>query len=122
MENIGRIIRVMGPVVDVRFDNGRLPKINEALTVQVEGTSRTMEVAQQMGGGEVRCIMMDASEGLAKNMKVKADGRAITVPVGEKVLGRMFNVLGNNIDGKDPVDADERWEIHRKAPSFEQPP
>ena len=120
MENTGKIIRVMGPVVDVRFDSGRLPKINEALTVQVEGSVRTMEVAQQLGAGEVRCIMMDASEGLAGSMKVKADGRAITVPVGEKTLGRMFNVLGENIDGKDRVDAEERWEIHRKAPSFEK--
>ena len=120
MENTGKIIRVMGPVVDVRFDSGKLPKINEALTVQAEGSVRTMEVAQQLGGGEVRCIMMDASEGLAKNMKVTAKGTAITVPVGRQTLGRMFNVLGENIDGKDPVEAEEKWEIHRKAPAFEK--
>lgn len=120
MEYTGKIIRIMGPVVDVWFEDGRIPRIKEALTVNAEGGIRTMEVAQQTGKQEVRCIMMDTSEGLAKNMAVKAEGRGITVPVGEKNLGRMFNVLGENIDGKAPVEAEEHWSIHRKAPAFEK--
>lgn len=120
MEYTGKIIRIMGPVVDVWFEDGRIPRIKEALTVNAEGGIRTMEVAQQTGKQEVRCIMMDTSEGLAKNMDVKAEGRGITVPVGEKTLGRMFNVLGENIDGKAPIEAEEHWSIHRKAPAFEK--
>ncbi len=120
MEYTGKIIRIMGPVVDVRFEDGKIPRIKEALTVETEGTVRTMEVAQQTGKNEVRCIMMDTSEGLSKNMTVKANGRGITVPVGEKTLGRMFNVLGENIDGKAAVETEEKWTIHRKAPAFEK--
>lgn len=118
MEQQGKIIRVMGPVVDVRFSSGRIPKIDEALTVEAEGTVRTMEVAQQTGNQEVRCIMMGTSEGLAKGMTVVSNGQGITVPVGEQTLGRMFNMLGNPIDGGEPVEGDERWSIHRKAPDF----
>ncbi len=120
-KNIGKIIRIMGPVVDVRFDHGsHLPKINEALTVDPDGVIRTMEVSQQLDATDVRCIMMDPSEGLAKNMSVMATGSGITTPVGEKVLGRMFNVLGHAIDGKEQPKAEERWPIHRKAPDFEK--
>ena len=120
-KNIGKIIRIMGPVVDVRFDHGsHLPKINEALTVDPDGVIRTMEVSQQLDATDVRCIMMDPSEGLAKNMSVMATGSGITTPVGEKVLGRMFNVLGQAIDGKEQPKAEERWPIHRKAPDFEK--
>lgn len=120
MEYTGKIIRIMGPVVDVRFEEGRIPHIKEALAVETEGAKRIMEVAQQINQMDVRCIMMDTSEGLAKNMTVKTEGKAITVPVGEKTLGRMFNVLGENIDGGTPVETMERWPIHRKAPEFEK--
>lgn len=120
MTNQGTIIRIMGPVVDVRFENGRLPKIREALTVASQGQIRTMEVAHQTGGHIVRCIMMDTSEGLAKGMPVESRGSGITVPVGERTLGRMFNVLGEAIDGGAEIDGKEAWCIHRKAPAFEK--
>jgi F-type H+-transporting ATPase subunit beta len=116
----GKIIRIMGAVVDVRFAKDGVPKIREALVVEVEGEKRTMEVAQQLGNGEVRCIMLDTSEGLAKGMEVTARGTGISIPVGEKTLGRMFNVLGEAIDGKEEPDSEEHWCIHRKAPAFEK--
>ena len=115
----GKIVQVSGSVVDVRFEEN-LPKIREALTVKVDGEERVMEVASHIGGNLVRCIMLAGSEGLARDMKVKATGNNITVPVGECTLGRMFNVLGKPIDGKGDIPEDvERWNIHRKAPSFE---
>ena len=120
MNEQGKIIQIMGPVVDVRFKEGKIPKIKEALTVEVEGSKRVMEVAQQMGDGVVRCVMMDTSEGLAKGFDVTATGSGISVPVGEKVLGRMFNLLGEPIDGGEKIDSEEKWCIHRKAPAFEK--
>ncbi|MCR4649207.1 MAG: F0F1 ATP synthase subunit beta, partial [Lachnospiraceae bacterium] len=115
----GRIIQVSGSVVDVRFEEN-LPKIREALSVMVDGEERVMEVASHIGNSMVRCIMLSGSEGLARDMEVKASGNNITVPVGECTLGRMFNVLGKPIDGKGDIPDDvERWNIHRKAPSFE---
>ena len=117
----GKIIQVSGSVVDVRFEPGHLPKIKEALTVNVDGRQVVMEVAQHIGNGCVRCIMLAGSEGLARNMEVSATGNNIQVPVGECTLGRMFNVLGQPIDGGDAIPADkERWNIHRKAPSFDE--
>ena len=117
----GKIIQVSGSVVDVRFEPGHLPKIKEALTVNVDGHEVVMEVAQHIGNGCVRCIMLAGSEGLARNMEVSATGNNIQVPVGECTLGRMFNVLGQPIDGGDAIPADkERWNIHRKAPSFDE--
>jgi F-type H+-transporting ATPase subunit beta len=110
----------MGAVVDVAFSNGKVPKIKDALAVMVDGEKRMMEVAQQLGDGEVRCIMLDTSEGLSKGMAVEATGSGITVPVGESTLGRMFNVLGETIDGKEKPETDEKWCIHRKAPAFEK--
>ena len=117
----GKIVQVSGSVVDVRFEPGHLPKIKEALTVHVDGRDVVMEVAQHIGNYTVRCIMLAGSEGLARNMDVIATGNNIQVPVGECTLGRMFNVLGQPIDGGEPVPADqERWNIHRKAPSFDE--
>ena len=119
----GTIIRVAGPVVDVQFAAGRLPALQEALTVTAEGTERTMEVAQHVNESTVRCIMLSASEGLGKGMVVTATGHGLTAPVGEATLGRMFDPLGRPIDGKGPVDDLPHWPIHRKAPSFaEQKP
>lgn len=116
----GKIIQVSGSVVDVRFEPGHLPKINEALTVDIDDKQLVMEVAQHIGNNAVRCIMLCGSEGLARNMVVKATGNTIQVPVGEATLGRMFNVLGQPIDGGAEIPADqERWGIHRNAPSFE---
>ena len=119
----GTIIRVAGPVVDVQFPQGKLPALQEALTVTAEGTERTMEVAQHVNETTVRCIMLSASEGLGKGMAVTATGHGLTAPVGEGTLGRMFDPLGRPIDGKGPTDTLPHWPIHRKAPSFaEQKP
>ena len=119
----GTIIRVAGPVVDVKFTEGKLPALQEALTVTAEGTERTMEVAQHVNETTVRCIMLSASEGLGKGMVVTATGHGLNAPVGEGTLGRMFDPLGRPIDGKGPVDDLPHWSIHRKAPSFaEQKP
>ncbi len=119
--NIGKIVAVSGPVVDVEFSNGLLPKIKEALVVNVRDADRVMEVAQHVGKHVVRCIMLAESEDLARGMKVTATGAGIKVPVGACTLGRVFNVLGQPIDGGPPVEADskQRWEIHWGAPKFE---
>ena len=117
--NYGKITQVMGPVVDVQFD-GDLPKIKEALEVQNNGRRAVMEVAQHIGSNTVRCIMLAASEGLYKDMQVVATGDSIKVPVGEKTLGRLFNVVGDTIDDLENLDNEEHWSIHRKAPSFDE--
>ena len=118
--NTGKITQISGPVIDCRFAPGELPKIKEALTVNVKGAQRVMEVAQHTGKDRVRCILLGASENLARGMEVTATGRAISVPVGDRTLGRMFNVLGETIDGEGDLSDGERWEIHRKAPGFEE--
>ena len=110
-------------MVDVKFTGGKLPALQESLTVTAEGTERTMEVAQHVDETTVRCIMLSASEGLGKGMEVTATGHGLNAPVGEGTLGRMFDPLGRPIDGKGPVDDLPHWPIHRKAPSFaEQKP
>lgn len=117
----GKIVEVSGPVVDCEFEPGQLPKIKEALRVTVAGKERVMEVAQHIGRDTVRCIMLAESENLARGMEVIADGHGIQVPVGTCTLGRMFNVLGKPIDGKEEIPATElRWNIHRKPPVFEE--
>ena len=116
----GVIVRVEGSVVDVAFEQGKLPRIREALTVRAGGRQLVMEAARHVEGNAVRCIMLGGSEGLARGMEVVAEGRTIEVPVGEGTLGRMFNVLGEPIDGGEPVQTEEHWSIHRSAPSFEE--
>ena len=117
----GKIRRVSGSVTDVYFEGGKLPKIREALYVTVDEKKRVMEVAQHIGDNTVRCIMLSESEGIARDMEVCAEGHDISVPVGEETLGRMFNVLGEPIDGGAPVPEDtERWNIHRAAPAFDE--
>ncbi len=116
--NKGKIIQVMGPVVDVAFENGNLPHIQDALTVMNNGKRCVMEVAQHIGGDVVRCIMLASSEGLYKDMEVEATGQGIAVPVGEKTLGRLFNVLGDTLDGGKSLEGEEKWVIHRDPPSF----
>jgi F-type H+-transporting ATPase subunit beta len=113
----GRISQVIGPVVDVAFTGHYLPKIKEALRIKNNGRYEIMEVAKHIGNHLVRCIMMDAAEGLCRDMEVEATGEYIKVPVGAPTLGRMFNVLGEVIDGGEPLPEDtERWVIHREAP------
>ena len=101
--NKGRIVQVMGPVVDVLFENGDLPYIKDALEVDNNGKKCIMEVAQHLGNNEVRCLMLAASEGLCKDMEVTATGAGIKVPVGEQTLGRLFNVLGETIERRSKV-------------------
>ena len=114
----GKISAISGSVVDVEFD-GVLPKLRDALTVTVNGKKRVMEVAQHIGGGSVRCIMLAGSEGLSLGAAVTSDGGGIKVPVGKEVLGRVFNVLGETIDGGEPIPPEvKRSPIHRKAPAF----
>jgi len=115
----GKIVQVLGPVVDVVFENGKLPAIKDALEVQNGDKKCVMEVAQHIGNDVVRCVMLASSEGLSRDMEVVATGSGIKTPVGEKTLGRLFNVLGETIDGGEQVDS-EKWEIHREAPSFEE--
>ena len=115
----GKIIQVMGPVVDVAFEDGNLPHIQDALLVENQGKRCVMEVAQHIGGDVVRCVMLSASEGLQRDMEVEATGSGIQVPVGEKTLGRLFNVLGETIDGGESLDGEQKWVIHRDPPSFE---
>ncbi len=117
--NTGKIVAVSGPVIDVAFAHGQLPKIKEALTVMVDGRERVMEVMQHAGNDTVRCIMLAESDNLVRGMQVHAQGEGIKVPVGEQTLGRMFNVLGAPIDGGAPIPKEApHWEIHRDAPPF----
>ncbi|MFP6130580.1 F0F1 ATP synthase subunit beta [Helicobacter pylori] len=119
----GKIIQVLGPVVDVEFES-YLPAIFEALDInfEVNGTQKSLvlEVAAHLGGNRVRAIAMDMTEGLVRNQVIKARGKMIEVPVGEEVLGRIFNVVGESIDNLEPLKPSLTWSIHRKAPSFEQ--
>ena len=118
----GKIIQVLGPVIDVEFDD-YLPKLNEALetTIKVDGkeTKLVLEVAIQLGDNRVRTIAMDMSEGLVRGQEVRATGDFIKVPVGEEVLGRIFNVVGDVVDDGAPVEAKQSWPIHRDPPPFE---
>ncbi len=119
----GKIIQVLGPVVDVEFES-YLPAIFEALDInfEVNGAQKSLvlEVAAHLGGNRVRAIAMDMTEGLVRNQAVKARGKMIEVPVGEEVLGRIFNVVGESIDNLESLKPSLTWPIHRKAPSFEQ--
>ena len=116
----GKIVQVLGPVVDVAFENGELPAIKDALEVQNGDKKCVMEVAQHIGNDVVRCVMLASSEGLSRDMEVVATGSGIKTPVGKETLGRLFNVLGEAIDGGKALDDADKWEIHREAPSFDQ--
>ena len=115
----GKIVQVLGPVVDVEFESGKLPMIKDALEVNLDGKRLVMEVSSHIGNNVVRCILLASSEGLAKGMEVVATGSCIQVPVGEQTLGRMFNVLGDTIDNGEKIEGGEKWGIHRKPPTFE---
>nr|HID12999.1 F0F1 ATP synthase subunit beta [Anaerolineae bacterium] len=115
----GRIVQVKGAVIDVEFPPEQLPEVYTALEVPVDGRTLVLEVEQQLPNNWVRCVAMDTTDGLQRGMSVINTGGPITVPVGEATLGRLFNVLGEPIDGKGPVEATERYPIHRLAPPFE---
>ncbi len=118
--NIGRVTEVKGPVIDVRFEEGVLPEILSALEIETGGRKLTAEVAQHVGDNVVRCIAMSSTDGLVRGTKAVDTGRAISVPVGNETLGRIFNVLGEPVDEKPAPETAERWEIHRPAPAYEE--
>ena len=119
--NQGKITAIMGAVVDVAFESGDLPKIYNAVAVdRGEEGKLILEVAQHLGDSMVRTIAMDSTDGLMRGTEAIDTGEPISVPVGEKVLGRMFDLLGNPIDNKDSVDGLDRLPIHRSAPKFEE--
>jgi len=118
--NNGKIVQVLGPVVDVEFKDNNLPFIKDALVVYNNGKKCVMEVAQHIGNNTVRCIMLASSDGLYRDMEVESTGSGIKVPVGKKTLGRLFNVLGDTIDNGEPLGETEKWVIHRDPPSFEE--
>ena len=120
----GRVVAIAGPVIDVEFPRGSLPELNRALefTVDVDGKPTTIlaEVAQQLGQSRVRAVCMKPTDGLRRGTAVRDTGRGISVPVGEKTLGHVWNVWGEVLDGDSSEFKDvERWDIHRPAPSFE---
>jgi len=120
-KNTGKITQIIGAVIDVKFTEGTLPEINEAVTIATkDGKDLTVEVAQHLGDDTVRCIAMGPTDGLVRGMKAVATGNPIMVPVGENTLGRIFNVLGQPIDNKPAPDAVKYYPIHRKAPEFEE--
>ena len=119
MSNTGKILQVIGPVVDIRFDAEHLPSIKNAILIKTDdGQQMTAEVAQHVGDDVVRCIAMSSTDGLVRGMDCIDTGKPIEVPVGDAVLGRMFNVLGEAIDGLGEVKADQKMPIHREAPTF----
>ena len=121
MANIGHIVQIIGPVVDVRFETGHLPALNNAIKIDKDNIHVTIEVAQHLGDDTVRCISMSPTDGLLRGLEAVDTGAPISVPVGKEVLGRMFNVLGEEIDGLEKVDPSvKRMPIHRAAPSFEE--
>ena len=119
-KNIGKIIQVIGPVVDVRFDEGKLPKILNALDSQHGDKKGVVEVFQHIGNNDARCIAMSSTDGLVRGMDAVDTGRAINVPVGKETLGRIFNVLGEPIDELPAPKDCEHWDIHRDPPSYEE--
>jgi F-type H+-transporting ATPase subunit beta len=121
-QNIGRVVQVIGPVVDIEFPDGTLPKIYNAIKIENEEKeiNLTCEVMQQLGDDRVRSVAMSSTDGLVRGMEAVDQGDPISTPVGEAVLGRVFNVLGDTIDNRGEVETDERMPIHRPAPKFEE--
>ena len=120
MQNIGKIVQIIGAVVDVRFPKESLPRLLNAITVDNHGQKLVIEVAQHIGDDIVRCISMGPTDGLVRGMDAVDTGAPISVPVGKETLGRMFNLLGEAIDEKPAPETAERWAIHREAPSYEE--
>ncbi len=116
----GSVMQVVGPVVDVHFEEGNLPAIYNALTMNIGEKALTVEVAQHIGDNTVRCIAMASTDGLTRGTPVTDTGKAISVPVGRKTLGRIFNVLGNPVDNQPAPEDVERWDIHRPAPEYSE--
>ena len=119
-KNIGTVVQVMGPVLDIRFPDGKLPDLLNAIEVPNGENIIVAEVAQHIGDNVVRCIAMSSTDGLQRGVEATDTGSPICVPVGEGCLGRVFNLLGQPIDEAGPVTAQEQWPIHRSAPSYEE--
>ncbi len=120
-KNVGKITQIIGAVLDIKFSEGKLPEINDAITIATQnGGELTVEVSQHLGDDTVKCIAMGPTDGLVRGMEAVATGAPITVPVGENTLGRMFNVLGQPIDNKPAPECNEHFPIHRKAPEFSE--
>ena len=120
-KNVGKITQIIGAVLDIKFSEGKLPEINDAITIATkDGGELTVEVSQHLGDDTVKCIAMGPTDGLVRGMEAVATGAPITVPVGENTLGRMFNVLGEPIDNKPAPECKEHFPIHRKAPEFSE--
>ena len=120
-KNVGKITQIIGAVLDIKFSEGKLPEINDAITIDTkDGGQLTVEVSQHLGDDTVKCIAMGPTDGLVRGMEAVATGGPITVPVGENTLGRIFNVLGQPIDNKPAPDCKEHFPIHRKAPAFSE--
>ncbi|MBQ7016660.1 MAG: F0F1 ATP synthase subunit beta [Firmicutes bacterium] len=119
-KNIGTVVQVMGPVLDIRFPEENLPELLTAINVKNGDSMIVAEVAQHIGDNVVRCVAMSSTDGLQRGAEAEDTGSSITVPVGEGCLGRVFNLLGQPIDGGEQIAADERWPIHRPAPSYEE--
>ncbi|MCR4721264.1 MAG: F0F1 ATP synthase subunit beta [Lachnospiraceae bacterium] len=119
-KHIGRVVQVTGPVLDIRFEPDELPALLNAVEINYEGRKLVAEVAQQIGDNTVRCIAMNSTDGLVRGIEAVDTGDPIKVPVGEACLGRVFNLLGDPVDNQPPVETEERWSIHRPAPSYEE--
>ena len=119
-QNIGTVVQIIGPVLDIKFAADALPKLLNAITIEKDGRVVTVEVAQHIGQDTVRCIAMESTDGLVRGMKAVDTGGPITVPVGNNTLGRIFNLLGQPVDNQPAVESEERWPIHRPAPSYEE--
>ncbi|MBQ7333502.1 MAG: F0F1 ATP synthase subunit beta [Clostridia bacterium] len=117
-KNIGKVVQIIGPVLDIKFENGHLPNLLNAIEIMHDGKKIVCEVATQLGDDVVRCIAMSSTDGMPRGVEAVDTGMGITVPVGEKTLGRIFNLLGEAIDNKEQPMADERWCIHRDPPSY----
>ena len=117
-KNIGKVIQIIGPVLDVRFDSGKLPNLLNAIEIEYDGRRIVCEVATQLGDDVVRCIAMSSTDGMPRGIDAVDTGTGITVPVGRETLGRVFNLLGEPIDNKEEPKTDERWCIHRAPPSY----
>ena len=119
-KNIGKVISVIGPVLDIKFENGHLPNLLNAIEIAAPERTITLEVAQHIGDDVVRCIAMSSTDGLVRGMEAVDTGKGISVPVGECTLGRIFNLLGEPVDNKPAPENPEKWEIHRPAPSYDE--
>ena len=117
-KNVGTIVQAIGPVLDIRFPNDAMPQLLNAIEIEHDGKKLVAEVAQHIGDDVVRCIAMSSTDGLQRGIPATDTGSPITVPVGEACLGRIFNLLGEPVDNGPAPEAEERWPIHRPAPSY----